>query len=672
MRVTHIIQDNKTSSMPAEFIFVDTETTPKVLQNGDIEQPFRLGVALYWRRRDDRQSDTLEYLRFTNIAEFWQFVDGHAQAKRKLILVAHNLQFDFMVLGGFSYLRTLGYELTKLITNGKSNIFSYRRDKRTILCLDNMNYFPVSIKALGDEVGLPKLPMAKDGDPISLWFTYCQRDVDIMYTAWRYWLSFLNVEDLGTFGMTITSQAFNAYRHRFMKHQILVKHNPVATELERASYRGGRVECFRVGHLPKQDYYMLDVNSLYPYCMKVYPYPTQQLYIKHEPELSFLEKILTNRCVIADVLVSVDKPMFGVKHHNRLIFPVGTFRVILTTQELIRAITTGSVIKIYSLSVYRRQFIFGEYVDYFYNQRLAFKREGKNVYAYLCKKMLNHLYGKFGQRNEEWVFVGQEPEPVDYVEVEIDAQTGKRYVVRCIAGQISKTCGTVEGYNSFAAISSEVTANSRLILWDLIEKAGRENVFYCDTDSLLVNQAGHDQLADELHRTALGKLKLVQKSSSVILHNVKDYQIGRKVKIKGIGKTAKKVTEDQYITYQQAGVRTALHSKNVNTMTWRRVPKTLRRIYEKGILDEYECIHPLIMLHSFETNWLDYEMMHDQYGEYASYNGRWLDDIRRLTEVVMAGEVNDLLDYRPEERAQIVTDDQEARRAGEMIYQRGR
>ncbi|GAI82751.1 unnamed protein product, partial [marine sediment metagenome] len=264
MRVSHYIKDNKTSSMPSEFIFFDTETSPKVLVNGDIEQPFKLGVALYWRRRDDRPSDTLEYFRFTRIPDFWAWIDEHVRPKGKLLLIAHNLQFDFMVLGGFSALRVLGYDLTKLITNGKVNVFSYRKDKKVILCLDNMNYFNTSIKSLGESVGLPKLAMAQDGDTLDTWFTYCQRDVDIMYSAWRHWLSFLHDQDLGTFGNTLAGQSFNAYRHRFMTERILVKNNGKATELERSSYRGGWVECFQLGKLPEQDYFLLDINSMYP------------------------------------------------------------------------------------------------------------------------------------------------------------------------------------------------------------------------------------------------------------------------------------------------------------------------------------------------------------------------------------------------------------------------
>ncbi|MBA7670229.1 hypothetical protein ES703_78374 [subsurface metagenome] len=198
-----------------------------------------------------------------------------------------------------------------------------------------------------------------------------------------------------------------------MKYLILISKNNKATEIERLSYRGGRVECLQVGKLPKRDYYLLDINSMYPYCMKVNPYPTRILYIKYNPTTAFITKALQTKAVIADCLVTVSQPIFGVKHKGRLIFPVGTFRVTLTTAELSRAMMSGAVIKIYQAVVYKREYIFTDYVNYFYNKRLAFKAEGKRGYAYLCKRLLNHLYGKFGQRNEEWVFVRTEPLPVD-------------------------------------------------------------------------------------------------------------------------------------------------------------------------------------------------------------------------------------------------------------------
>ena len=450
----------------------------------------------------------------------------------------------------------------------------------------------------------------------------------------------------------------------------LVKNNKPLTELERSSYRGGRVECFRLGKLSEQDYYLLDINSQYPYCMKTYPYPKRQLYIRDNPSPEFLMKVLTTKNAIADVLVHVDQPTYSVKHYNRLICPVGTFRVTLTSQELTRAIARGHLIKIYRLTAYSRGYIFADYVDWFYHHRMEFKTAGNPVYGFLCKLMLNSLYGKFGQRNEEWVFVREEPEMVDYVEFEIDAQTGRRYVVRCIAGQVSETRGKVEGYNSFAAISAEVTANARMMLLDFIEAAGQQNVYYCDTDSLLVNQSGYDRLAESLHNTELGKLKLVEKAQLVTLHNVKDYVITGKTKIKGISKTAKKVSENEYITYQQQGVKASLHNKTANAMTWKRVPKKLHRIYEKGIVVNDQGVFPLILKYDFDSNWLDYEAMLDEYGSDATHRGRYLEALMRGRQFDVTAGADVWGDYSPADRIAAQIDNLEARRTGTMVYQR--
>ncbi|MBA7592011.1 hypothetical protein ES708_34182 [subsurface metagenome] len=211
-----------------------------------------------------------------------------------------------------------------------------------------------------------------------------------------------------------------------------------------------------------------------------------------------------------------------------------------------------------------------------------------------------------------------------------------------------------------------------MMLWDIIELAGRENVYYCDTDSLIVNRRGSERCSGLVHRSELGKLKLVQKTRRVVLHNVKDYKLAGKVKIKGISKTAKKVGKNEYITFQQQGIRTGLRNKQVNTVTWRRVPKKLSRLYEKGIVEFDEHVYPLIMLYSVGENWLDFEAMLDVYGTSATYRGRYLDDIMKRTLTVRDFAETSLEDYSPADRQQRAADNLAARRAGEMIYQRGR
>ena len=52
----------------------------------------------------------------------------------------------------------------------------------------------------------------------------------------------------------------------------------------------------------------------------------------------------------------------------------------------------------------------------------------------------------------------------------------------------------VEPPNCCPAISATMTAYGRMLLWQIISIAGRDNIIYCDTDGILVNYAGRMRL----------------------------------------------------------------------------------------------------------------------------------------------------------------------------------
>ncbi|GAI73470.1 unnamed protein product, partial [marine sediment metagenome] len=126
-------------------------------------------------------------------------------------------------------------------------------------------------------------------------------------------------------------------------------------------------------------------------------------------------------------------------------------------------------------------------------------------------------------------------------------------------------------------------------------KAGRDNVFYCDTDSLMVNKAGYDNLEPELDRLILGKLKLENTTFKLEIHGLKDYVFGTKVVIKGISKLSKKLKEGVYETYQSVGIKTGLHRKELNEVLWKRRVKHLSRVYKKGTVTSSGKVEPLVL-----------------------------------------------------------------------------
>ena len=65
--------------------------------------------------------------------------------------------------------------------------------------------------------------------------------------------------------------------------------------------------------------------------------------------------------------------------------------------------------------------------------------------------------------------------------------------------------------------------------------AGFENLFYCDTDSLLVNKNGYLRLKPFIS-DRLGDWKLEQTGDSVVIRGCKMYHFGKKLRVKGVKK----------------------------------------------------------------------------------------------------------------------------------------
>ncbi|GAI16839.1 unnamed protein product, partial [marine sediment metagenome] len=184
--------------------------------------------------------------------------------------------------------------------------------------------------------------------------------------------------------------------------------NKEAIKLERDSYKGGRVECFYLGELKNDNYYMLDVNSLYPFVMRNNMYPVRYVKIRHNISRTALNTYLDNRAACAQVFIETAVPVYAVRR-ARCIFPVGRFWTVLTTPELKYALAKGHIKQVGDCVIYKQASIFKSYVDKFYAMRQDFRSAGTAEYEELCKKMLNSLYGKFGQKGEDWTKIGDCP-----------------------------------------------------------------------------------------------------------------------------------------------------------------------------------------------------------------------------------------------------------------------
>jgi len=593
-RKPHCLKREKTLAIPRDFIFFDTETKPEYLPDGSVRQHLKLGWACSYRRAYGRNREKIEWFSFTTADQFWQFVIDHTEKKHKLWVIARNIAFDFTIVKGWKHLRQANFRLKFFHNTGTCSIISVRGKGKSIVFLDSMNWFVESIAKTGDRIGIPKLKIDFETCSDEYLLTYCKRDVEIELENFKLFIRFLEANAVSRLCYTRGSTAMAAYLFRHYHQKIYIHNNEQAINLERDSYRGGRTECFSLGELTGGGYYLLDVNSLYPFVMREEFYPVKYLKILHKPDLLTLAGFLKSHSIIAHCLINTPDPVYAVRR-DRTIFPIGQFWVTLTTGELKYAIENDHIVQIETAVVYEQARIFKSYVERFYNLRLEFKSAGVGEYEDLCKKMLNSLYGKFGQKAEVWEKIGECPNEPDRVEVCFVVGQHRTKRIRYLLGEIYELTGYEECFNSFPAIASEVAAYGRLYLWKLMQAAGSGNYFYCDTDSLIVNKTGLYNLQDQISTGVLGGLKIEQIMDSLTIRGVKDYSIPSKEVIKGIRKSAVKIADGVYEQDQWPSFRGLLQAAEPNTYTIKKVRKVLTRKYTKGYVRPDGSIEPLVL-----------------------------------------------------------------------------
>jgi hypothetical protein len=353
-----------------------------------------------------------------------------------------------------------------LFIHGSLVRFAIKYDHKKIEFRDSYNILPSSLKKLTIDFNVThkKLSidyeLAEHNDNIT---EYIDNDVMGLYEV-------LQQSEVLTERLTVASGAMHMYIKRFYKDKPERNHDRI-DDYFRNAYYGARVEIFKM-YGKELNYY--DVNSLYPYVMSKYDYPI----IDKDNYIPSKTPSRNNGIYLCNVTCpkTITIPLLPVRHENKLIFPTGTWRGYYTNREIIKAREIGYKIDIISgYEFIENEHIFKEYVNHFYN----IKKTSQGAKREIAKLMLNSLYGKFGQRRTITTY-----KLIDY---------SKKELPSVILGTGSGLdFYPTEQYNGYAPylhseIAAIITSNARLELYNLIEKAGTDNVYYCDTDSIITD-----------------------------------------------------------------------------------------------------------------------------------------------------------------------------------------
>lgn len=589
-----LLRKNHRGTYPSRVLFLDTETT-QWPSGPYTHHTFRIGYTRFVRLDTELKliSDKWEY--WTDKYDVCRYIKDSVPDKTVTWIISHNIFFDLQVIGFFSLFTYWNWQLEFIYDKGLSFILIIYKDRKTLKCISSTNYFDYSLKQIGEELDLPKLGIDfKDSTEEELKI-YCRRDVEILSKAILKYMTFCKTHNTGNFSLTRASQCFAAYRHRFMEGKIYIHQNKIVQKLERAAYFGGRTECFRFGKVPGNDFVCLDVNSMYPFIMKKYRMPTRLLDYFETPGLDKYLRFEDSTCQVAKVRILTNKPIYGVKREGKLIFPVGEFDCYLATGGLKRAFSLGHLIDIYEMAIYNCQYIFSEYVDYWYSLKLKYKKENNKTYTRITKIFLNALYGKFGMKKPIEDMIDAPEGLLPYRIQNMDLDSGLTWIEFCIFNKAIRQYGEMETPTSFAAIPAHITEYARLYLYDLIVRPPAGSVYYCDTDSLFIDRKNLPAYKDLMDVEKLGSLAIDKAFKSLTINGCKDYVIDNVRTVKGIPERAEQILTDTYKYDEFLGLKKHLAMNREGEYYTKEIIKTVVPQYDKGIINSDGTISPFLL-----------------------------------------------------------------------------
>ena len=589
----HVLDPTVSMKRPNRVIFFDTETRQDPPINNVTNHHLKVGVAQFCIRNKDGYLELNKELIFYTPSEFWTWVDETCKKKSTTYLVAHNMTFDLAVVNAFTEFPRHGWDLGSFYSKGMVSIFRWKEKERRLIGLDNSNFFAGKLDEWGKRLGYPKLTIDFDTCTDDELLIYCRRDVEIMVKLWRMWVEFLDVNRCGSFKPTVSSTAFNTWRHRFMPDTVHIHTDELATHLERGSYKGGRTECLWVGRREDGPFYYMDVNNMYGYVLANCEFPSGLWNSIPKADPYQLAYKLKRHAVIAQVRIDVDEPWFPYRLGSHTCYPVGEFWTTLTTPELKLVIDRGWLRDVGAMSWYRKAPLFAEYVNEFTDLRHSYDAEGREGFSKICKLLVNGLYGKFGQRGMKQEIIGKCDPSIMKRETILDAEHNLIFDQVYLAGTIFKESRHGEAFHSFPAIAAHVTAEARIYLFALAQKVPKDHVFYMDTDSLLVDEQGYLALADLMDPSHIGMLKVETTSPWLEINAPKDYKMQDRIKTKGIKLDAEILADGRFRQTHWTKLNGLIRDGTLEGYTTRTVEKEQKRIIYSGRVQNFGWVAPL-------------------------------------------------------------------------------
>jgi hypothetical protein len=561
------------SNRPARIVFLDCDSDSETLPSGNVRETFKSASLISARRRGREYVVSQTAFTSSDTNAVWDTILSQTGKRSRTLVVSPKPVRVLTLLQHVSQLQQRGWALNDPVSSSRFTAISWRNDSRVLLFVAHGNLFPMQ---------------RLDNSSAS-------RRVQTMCDTWIEYLRLLDENDCGDFHLSLGAQALSIYRHRFMQHPILISGDKRADELEQRACLGALYQPYWSGVAPGREFYYLDTNAMYPWCMKRYPYPWRLAGVVGRSAISLLISKLQLFDVIASVRLNTNEPRYPARLEGRTVFPVGEFTTTLTTPDAWHAFEAGHIAEIYALAWYDRAFLFTEFVNYWWNVRREFRAHGKPLWAAWAKSVMVSLYGRFGCHEFETRDEGQNPLDYDTADrmASLDSDEVRWY--HTLAGRMWSSSRSGVQRDAFPAIMAHVAAYGRNRMFQLIERAGRDNVFVALSDGLIVNREGYDRLEHEIQPDSLGMLKLKLSGDELEILSDVEFRLNVHTWRPGVKPDAIQVQDGVFVQYIEPGLPGLARAGNTSEYVRRSETLTLMRQIETGRVEVTGRVVPLAL-----------------------------------------------------------------------------
>lgn len=489
-----MLRHNAANRYPRRIICFDTEA--RILERKTYErQTFRLAAASYDRILPGslEPADT-ERMVFFEPEHLWEWITGKTKPKARTVCFAHNLAYDLRISDGLRLLPRFGFKLEFLTLDSNRCVARFKRGSATLLLCDTSSWLPTTLERVADRVGIKKVPLPDQSANETEWANRCSIDVDITRAAIVRLLVWLERNDLGNFRLTGPAMAMGAYRHRFLPRcGLLVHKDQDALAAERTAAWAGRCEVWRHGEVagPLHEW---DYRLAYLTVAQTASVPVRLRGVVDNMTVPNLRRLSRHRAILCECDVETDTPIVPAKLNGGVGWPVGKFQTTLWDRELLLAASLKARVSIRRAWVYMKYPALSAWASWLLDLLALDGLRPDALERLMLKDWARSLIGRFGARWPQWEKVAKLPESDLQLIPYIVHETGETGAYLQNGHDWLEKTGMVDAPDAMPAIMGYIMSLSRLRLWDAIKVAGEGSLVYCDTDSLVVTDEGHERL----------------------------------------------------------------------------------------------------------------------------------------------------------------------------------